>query len=666
MLSRKSRLRHALSRSATIGIVIVIIIIIAAGGLYAVSVHPSTSTTTPVTTPTTTVTTPTTTVTTPTTTVSPTTTSVVSSTSSSSAVSSTSAPSTLVMDDSNWPIDGFNVLNFVSEVPWPGWFDFSVYQPLISVNITAEYQTNTIQYLPILASNWTVSANAETYTINLRPNVKFSNGDPFNAYQEWMELYGFYYLSANSSAWWQSYPIFNMRNVDFGPATIALINQSGLINPSSAALSVMTNSSWPIYVTGPDQIVFHLQAPFLYFLGAMVSYVGMSFDTQYVLDHGGFGTPASFNTYFNSNPIPGTGPYLITGQVVNSYMTFAQNPTYWGDSLPASQVAADQLLSPGNVKNVIINYKPDDLSRFTDLSTGAAQIVAIESADWNQVLANPTVYSYTVLPPWGGITSAIALNVNEYPTNITLVRQAIVHAINYTDVIDTAFAGQVAQGMGPEYPSFRQFYDLGNYSAYQYNLTLATQDLLAAKVTNMPTFTFNLISGCAFCETAAEVVQADLAQINITVNVDVLDSSAYYAPYGSYSTNVQNAAEIGQLAWLGGETWAPSALTPADNWLSFMSNTSSWGNWAGYSTPAVQACVDAFTSSANVSNIQSLCKVAQGQIYNDAPYAWVGWYKLWYQSGSLVWKTGVIKGFLLDPVWDGIDTMPIINTVTFG
>jgi len=558
------------------------------------------------------------------------------------------------------------VLYFVSEIPWPDWFAYSVYQPLISVNLTAEYQSNTIQYLPILAQNWTVSANQTIYTIDLRPNINFSNGDPFNAYQEWMELYGFYYLSANSSGWWQSYGIYNMSTVDFGPATISMINQSGLIHPSSAALAVMMNSSWPIYVTGPDQIVFHLKAPFAYFPGTLVSYIGMCFDTQYVLDHGGFGSPASFNTYFNTNPIPGTGPYVITGCVENSYMKFAQSPSYWGDTLPASQVSADQLLSPGNVKDVIINYKPDDLTRYTDLSTGTAQIAAIESADWNQITANPSTYNYTVLPSWAGIASAIALNANIYPTNITLVRQAIVHAINYTDVIDTAFQGQAARAMGPEYPSWPQFYDLGNYTPYQFNLTLAQQDLKEANITNMPDFTFKIITGCTFCELAAEVVQGDLAQIGITVNIEVLDNSAYDAPYGSFSTNVQNAQQIGQLSFLGGETWAPSALTPVDNWISFMSNTSAWGNWAGYTSPSVQACVSAFTSSASVSYIQNLCKVAQGQIYNDAPYAWIGYYGLWYSSGSLVWKNGVIKGFLLDPVWGGIDTMPIINTVTFG
>ena len=111
-----------------------------------------------------------------------------------------------------------------------------------------------------------------------------------------------------------------------------------------------------------------------------------------------------------------------------------------------------------------------------------------------------------------------------------------------------------------------------------------------------------------------------------------------------------NAAEIGQLSLLGGQSWAPSALTPADNWVSLVSNVSSWGNWAGFSTPQVQACVNSFTSTSNVAQIQALCTTAQAQIYKDAPYAWIGY----------------AKRFDLDPVWDGVNTMPLINTVVPG
>jgi peptide/nickel transport system substrate-binding protein len=576
------------------------------------------------------------------------------------------------MDDINYPeVDGVNVLEWGGELPWPDWYAFGVYQPLVGANLSALYGQGNVQYLPGLAANWTVSPDARTYTLNLRQGINFSNGDPFNAYQVWAEEYGWYYLSANSSGFWQSYTIFNMSTSNFGPATIALMNQSGGVeNPSSQLLSIEENNTWPIYVTGPYTIVFHLQAPFLWFLGTLVSYVGLTYDVQFVFEHGGFGAPASLNTYFNTNPVPGTGPYTITDVSTNAFISFQQDPNYWGNSLTAAQIAANPVLDPGHVKKIIVKYVPDDLARYTDISTGAAQIVAITSQDWNLVLANPNKYSYLVLPPWAGFSTDLSLNTNEYPTNITAVRQAIVRAINYTDLADKSFFGEVTPTMGPEYPAWSNLYDLGNYTPYQYNLTQA-QDILknaGINTANFPTLTFytETTSVCAFCTNVAQVVQSDLANLGITVNIELVSGNTWASSYGPYSYNVAHANQTGQITLLGGGDWAPSAQTPADDWVSFVSNESAWGNFAGYYQPDVQACVNAMTTNNNLTYIQGLCKIAQGQIYNDAPYGWLGWAKLFDLAGSIVWQTGVVKSFYTDPVWGGMTTMPLINTVTFG
>ena len=185
-----------------------------------------------------------------------------------------------------------------------------------------------------------------------------------------------------------------MSSVNFGSSTLSTLTKSGLSSPSSAALSVMENNHWPIYVTGSNQIVFHLQAPFQWFLGLLVPWMSQVFDAQYVLNNGGFGTPGNYNTAFNQHPIPGTGPYVVTQVSENNLVTFAQNPTYWGDSLTPAQIAAQPMFDPGHVKNVVINYKPDDVTRYTDLSTGTAQVAMIMAQDWNLVNANPNEYSY--------------------------------------------------------------------------------------------------------------------------------------------------------------------------------------------------------------------------------------------------------------------------------
>jgi peptide/nickel transport system substrate-binding protein len=577
-----------------------------------------------------------------------------------------------VIDDWTWFVSGTdaNELYINSELPWPNSLAYTVYQSLVTVNETAQFSTGNIQYLPGLATGWNVSSNGTVYTFNLRQNVTFSDGNPFNAYQAWMEYYGLYYLTDNSSTWMESYPLFNMNSSNFGPSTIALINQSGLVNPSQQALSIMENSSWPIYVTGPYTLVFHLAEPFIYFPGVLVVYDGLMFDTQWLLDHGGFGTPTTYNSYFNLNPIPGTGPYVVTQVSEENYVSFTQNPTYWGDSLTPAQLAFQPIWDPGHAKNVIVYNKPDDLSRYTDLSTGAAQIATIQTQDFNLITSNPQ-YSYFVNPPWNGEVALMGLNVNEYPTNITDFRQAIVHAINYTDLYASGYDQNMTPYVGPEYPAWTQYYDLGGYKPYQFNLTLAQQYLneSGVNVANLPPLTFRTVSDCAVCSSAAQIIQADLAQIGINVNIEVLSSGQYYAgTYGTFQQNVQNAAAIGQISFVnGGFGWGPATLTPADYWVTFVSNTSVWGNWAGYSNPIVQQCVNAFTSTTNVTLIQSLCTAAQAQIYQDAPYAWIGTFGLWgVAGGSLAWKTSVIKSFYVDPVWTGQTTDPIFNTVIFA
>jgi ABC-type transport system substrate-binding protein len=67
-----------------------------------------------------------------------------------------------------------------------------------------------------------------------------------------------------------------------------------------------------------------------------------------------------------------------------------------------------------------------------------AQIAAIQTPDWNLVLANPDKYSYATTPPWAALTNSLSLNTALYPTNITAFRQAIVHAINYSDLTQKA------------------------------------------------------------------------------------------------------------------------------------------------------------------------------------------------------------------------------------
>ena len=140
----------------------------------------------------------------------------------------------------------------------------------------------------------------------------------------------------------------------------------------------MENQSWPIYVTG-FPIIFHLDSPFLYMTGLFVAGVGLIFDSQYVLDNGGFGAAGSVNTQFNQHPIPGSGPYDVVKVVEDNYVQFIQDPNYWAKNWTQAQITANPIFDPGHAKNVLMYYKPDDLARYTDLSTGVHKLLQSEN-----------------------------------------------------------------------------------------------------------------------------------------------------------------------------------------------------------------------------------------------------------------------------------------------
>jgi len=586
-----------------------------------------------------------------------------------STTTTVSAP--LVIDDPFWPSGDLNQLNSIYAIPYPDWLTYTVYQSLVTLDGNALYSSGDVKVLPMLATDWNASSDGTTYTFNLRQGVSFSNGDPFNAYQVWGQMYGLYYLSSNSSAFLNGYGVFDMSKADFGPATLALMAQSGLVNPSADLMKIMTDNTWPIYVTGQYQIVFHLKSPFIWFPHTLVAFVGLIFDTQYVLQNGGFGTPASFNTNFNQKPIPGTGPYVVTDVSENSYVKFAKNPTYWGINLSPADVQANAYLDPGHVQNVIIYSKSDDVARFTDLSTGAAQISGIQSQNWPQVLKSPDKYGYFTMPDASMAFVGISMNTHRYPTNITAFRQAVVHAVNLTDISNRVFFGGLAPMIGPEYPAQKDWYDLGNLPQYSNDLTVAKQYLAQSgvDVTKLPPLEFRVVTGCTYCYSTAQIVQADLAQIGITLNIEVTPGNQWALPYvagaGTYQQGLNASQQVAQFTWFGTGTFAPGAPTPADAWILFANKNTPANNYAIYSNPTVQACVDAWTSTNDANTIKSLCTAAQKQMYDDAPYIWLGAIKLVFGGGSVAWQKSVVKSALLDPVFTGISSTVIFNTVTF-
>ena len=100
-------------------------------------------------------------------------------------------------------------------LPWPYWLEHTVYQSLVVTDVVKQFSEGKIDFIPDLATDWTVSSDFTTYTYNLRQGVKFSNGDPFNSYQVWTVMYTWYYLNGNGTNFLGALDLFDVSKVSF-------------------------------------------------------------------------------------------------------------------------------------------------------------------------------------------------------------------------------------------------------------------------------------------------------------------------------------------------------------------------------------------------------------------------------------------------------------------
>ena len=339
MFSRKSKIKQAIGRTALVGIVVIIIIIIAVGGYAALSIgKTSSSTTTSTTSSVSTTTSSTTSI------GSTTTTSSTLSTSQSSTSSTTSSPSTTssttsttVATSSSQSVQNPGVIvyetsNQPSSLDPALWSDagsatiqFNVYETLFQYvgNVSSQVE-------PWLASNYTVSPDGLTYTVNLRQGITFQDGSQFNASAVVFSFNRVVLMDSSSSNVWilvgsQAPGLINgsfnySHNFGSGAATY---NQSQ-VNAYLASDGVQVGAN-------PYQVIFHLgyaDASFPYILAlTAASIVSPSFVISHwsaPTDGHGYitGVNAGDTDPYMNNHTSGTGPYEVksrnstTGDVV--------------------------------------------------------------------------------------------------------------------------------------------------------------------------------------------------------------------------------------------------------------------------------------------------------------------------------------------------------------
>ncbi len=281
------------------------------------------------------------------------------------------------------------------------------------------------KFYPDLATSWTVSTNGLTYTFQLRKDVKFTDGTPFNAQAA-------------------------VANFDYveNPATHSLGSLQGLGPCTKAA------------ATGAYTLTVTCTAPYAPFMTDMAGF--------------GFQSPTAIQkegSQYGLNPV-GTGPFMVQKFVPNSEVVLVRNPNYnWAPSVRNPHGAA-------YLDKIVYQIQLDGQTRVDSLQSGQAQMVeGAPALSYKTMTAAGQQYVGLVAPIAGAGEYAV-INNSKFPTNDVNVRKAILYSIDRVGLNQLADQGVYPVLWSPLQPGTLGFdATLNNQHMYSYDPTKAAQIL---------------------------------------------------------------------------------------------------------------------------------------------------------------------------------------------
>jgi peptide/nickel transport system substrate-binding protein len=490
--------------------------------------------------------------------------------------------------------------------------------------------------VPVLAQNYSIGSDGRTITFTLRQGITFSNGDPFNAYCVWYSYY-------RAAVMRQSGAFFYGVELNLSGVTAAELNElnSSTNTPPQSLMPVLGNTTNAIAVLGPYKVQIRTNSPFPDIFGWMV--YSKIVDPRAIEMHGGVVAGQS-NSWANLNPI-GTGPFILQTWVQGSYAILVRNPNYWGG--PGQGVFPTPKLS-----KVVIYFVPSETTREENILSGSADVAAIDTPRISAVNRSQGV----VLPDFG-ISNTYAwmpIDGRQYPLNITQVREAVVHAINWTQIDQQVYHGLL-------YPSAGVVpYGLVGFNAsmhpYAYQPVLAENLLSQAGFPNgtgMPTLTFYYATDYPETYLVAQVVQADLAGIGIQVQLKGLTFSQIL---GLDSSTPDSSPQHPSLQWVS-ITGSPIPSGYADP--LFMTNN--YGNLDNYSNPVVDQLLTEAQGTFNNTLRAELYNQASQIVYNSYFYYFIGNIRDFFPAQFFVFRSNV-HGYYYQSAFSQLDFSTIYLT----
>ncbi len=431
----------------------------------------------------------------------------------------------------------------------------NIYENLVT------YEVETTAVRPQLATSWETSEDELTWTFDLRRDVRFHDGTPFNADAMLFSL---------GRQFYEDHPQHNVEGAfkywkDMGMDSII------------SRLEAPNDSTFVIDLREPN--------------ATLLSTLGMNFcaavSPEAVRQHG--------PDYFK-NPV-GTGPFRLVEWRVDERLVLARNEDYWG---PAP-----------SLQRLIFKPIHDASVRFLELRGGAIHgldnlspefIDEVRADDGLQLLTQP-----------GMNVGYLAMNMERPPFDNRLVRLALNHAIDKRSLVDNFYRGLAEPAKNPLPPTLWGYND--DIEPYPYDPERAKvlldeagfADGFETELWAMPVPRPYMPQP----DRIAQAIQADLAKVGIEAGIVQWE-------WGTYLDKVSNGEHPMCLLGWTGDNGDP------DNFLYVLLDKTAAEkpaqNVAFYRSDALHEILVEARTVVDQSQRSAMYRKAQEIIHRDVPW----------------------------------------------
>ncbi|GGK16980.1 glutathione ABC transporter substrate-binding protein [Caldalkalibacillus thermarum] len=321
-------------------------------------------------------------------------------------------------------------------------------------------------------------------------------------------------------------------------------------------------------------------------------------------------------TTIATNPV-GTGPFVLERWESGQEIVLKRNENYWGE--------------PPKVDTVTFTVVPEDSTRLAMLETGEVHIV--EPVQPNDVARVESSSNMELYRTDSVSLTYISFNTQKEPFNDVRVRQAISMAINKEEIIEGVVNGIGIPAAGPLAPTVFGYHE--GLEQLEYNPEKA-KELLAEAGYPDGFKTTIWTNDNQIRVDIAEVVQAQLKEVGIEVDIEVLE-------WGAYLEKTANGEhDMFILGWV-----TVTADADYGTYALFHSNNhGDPGNRSFYTNEEVDAMLDQARQETDEATRLELYKQIQEYLVDEAPMIYL------YHPEYLIGLSPKVNGFWYSP--DGI------------